>query len=400
MLLHEVKTLASAIQGQVVEMRRHLHAHPELSFQEEQTAAYLSEQLLHWGIKHQKGIGGYGISGLLQSGPHSDPCIALRAEMDALPIEEQNKVPYCSQNKGVMHACGHDVHMAALLGALFILNQLRSEWRGSIRFIFQPGEEQLPGGANFILESGVLELPKPRAIVAQHVFVDLRAGQVGFRSGRYMAASDELFFTLKGKGGHAADPQNTNNPIFAAAALLTALGHLRSELMQLDPPAILSIGTIRAGSATNIVPETAELSGTLRTLDEPARQKVVQRISSLIQQIQGKQHVQIDFFLKKGYPVLYNDERITELCRQAAAAYVGKDRVAELPVRMASEDFAFYLQKIPGCFYRLGVGNPERGIIHGVHTAAFDIDESALEIGSGLLAWITLVLLKYFNHDS
>lgn len=395
-IIREIKVLAAALHDEVTAIRRHLHAHPELSFQEYETAAYVSEQLDKWGIAHQRSVGGTGISGLLTAADAGHPCIALRAELDALPITEQNQTPYSSLRPGVMHACGHDVHTACLLGALYILHQLRHHWSGAIRFIFQPGEEQLPGGATLMIRDGVLANPVPDAIIAQHVFVPLRAGQVGFHPGRYMASSDEWYITVKGKGGHAAEPEATQNPIYAVADLLCRLHDLRRELEQAEIPTILSAGTIHAGTATNIVPDEATISGTLRTLDEHWRREVKNRIRQLVQSFSDEHNIAISCVLEEGYPALMNDSYITGLCRQAAAQYVGQNNVHELPVRMASEDFAYYLQQVPGCFFRLGVGNPEQGIISGVHSATFDIDEAALETGTGLLAWLAISLLHQF----
>ncbi|MCS6916167.1 MAG: M20 family metallopeptidase [Chitinophagales bacterium] len=399
-LLRSIREQASAIAAEVVAIRRHLHAHPELSFEEKATAAFVGACLHRWGIAYQAHVGGHGITGVLKSGDHQWPCVALRAELDALPIEEQNDVPYKSKHPGIMHACGHDVHTAALLGALYILNRLCDQWQGAIRFLFQPGEERLPGGATLMIREGVLAHPVPQAIIAQHVYVPLRAGQAGFCSGRYMASSDEWYITVKGKGGHAADPQTTQNPIYAAATLLCRLDELRQQLHKTEAPVIFSVGTVQGGTATNIVPDQVTVSGTLRTLDEGWRQQVQQQLVEVVQETEQQKHIEISCNIKTGYPVLFNDPVVTGLCRTAAELYLGSSCVVDLPVRMASEDFAFYTQLVPGCFYRLGTGNPERGITSGVHTATFDVDESALETGSGLMAWMACFLLNHFRTSA
>jgi len=392
-MLQKIKSLAHAYRGEIISIRHHLHAHPELSFQEKETAAFISKKLSEWGIEHEKNIGGYGIVGLIKSKTQNakSKVVALRADMDALPITEQNRVDYKSQNPGVMHACGHDVHSSALLGALKILNECRDEFAGTIKFIFQPAEEKLPGGAKKMIEAGVLENPKPNVIIAQHVFAQLKVGTAGFRSGIYMASADEIYITVKGKGGHAAEPKNVINPIFIAAKLLIELEKLSEELSHSSTPTVLNFGKIVGAGATNVIPDEVTLDGTLRTLDENWRFQIHDRLKKLVSDFSSQQqNKEILLRIEVGYPCLVNDENTTSSSRKFAEEFLGKENVKELDIRMASEDFAFYSQKIPACFYRIGTGNPEKGIVSGIHTPTFNIDEDALEIASGTMAFIAL----------
>lgn len=389
-----IQNLSAVISDKLIQIRRHLHKHPELSDQEEQTMLYLSSILHELNIAHSCNVGGYGIVGSINGNNGDGSAILLRADMDALPIEEKNKVDYCSSNKGVMHACGHDVHSTCLLGALMILLQVRDAFSGTVKFVFQPAEEKLPGGAKRMIEAGVLENPRPLAAIALHVFPSLEVGSVGFRTGMYMASCDEIYLTIEGKGGHAAIPAEINNPLYAAAEVLMALEQLAAAYKQSDIPTVLSFGNLQALGATNVVPDVCTLAGTFRTMNEEWRAKCHSEIMQLVEQIAQSRGVFIKCHIEKGYPYLVNDAEVTSIAQSACRDYLGANRVHELDIRMASEDFAYYSQNVPSCFFRLGTGNRAKGITSPVHTATFDIDEDALPIGAGLLAYIAITLLN------
>lgn len=401
--IDKIKDLASKSKDEIIAIRHHLHSHPELSFEETETAKFISQKLSSWNIDHQTGFGGNGIIGLIRGKPYSQnpeggnpkiKCVALRADMDALPIQEKNDVPYKSQNEGVMHACGHDVHSSALLGALKILNELKNDFEGTIKFIFQPGEEKLPGGASVMIRDGVLKNPKPDIIIAQHVYTPLKAGTAGFHKGKYMASSDEIYITVKGKGGHVADPKNVVNPILIAAHLLVEMEKLTIELSRSAIPTVLAFGKIIGNGATNVIPDEVTIDGTLRTMDEGWRKEVYTLLKKLIVDFSLQHKTAVELRIETGYPCLVNDEKVTQSAKNFASEYLGKENIVDLDIRMASEDFAFYSQKIPACFYRIGTGNPGKSITSGVHTPTFNIDENALETGSALMAWLSLSLLK------
>lgn len=390
-----VHALANAFQTDAVAIRRHLHMHPELSFEEHNTAAFIAETLRGWGIAHQTGIAGTGIVALLHGHTPKGRTVALRADMDALPIQEKNNVPYCSQNPGVMHACGHDVHTTCLLTALRILHTLRDQWSGTVKALFQPGEEKLPGGASLMIAAGALNHPRPEAMLGQHVHPPLRAGQVGFREGMFMASSDEIYLTVHGRGGHGALPQDTVDPVAIAAQLLTALQQLVSRQANPATPSVLTFGKIYSdGGATNVIPNAVHLEGTFRTHDEAWRKEALQRLRMLAESVCQGMGAHCTVHIVSGYPALYNHEALTRKARAAAQAYLGAENVVELPIRMTSEDFAYYTHVVPACFYRLGTGNPEKGINSPVHTDAFDVDESALATGGGLMAWLAITELS------
>lgn len=389
-MLENVKSLAREIAPQVQNWRHHLHANPELSFQEFETSAFISSRLKEFGIEHQAGVAGTGVVGIIEGRNPGSKVVALRADMDALPIVEQNEVPYKSTRPGVMHACGHDVHSASLLGASWILNQLKDQFEGSIKLIFQPGEEKIPGGASLLIKEGVLENPTPQSIVGQHVMPLLPAGKIGFREGLYMASADEIYLTIHGKGGHGAMPQYAIDVVAIAAQVITALQQVVSRSADPKIPSVLSFGTVKAEGATNVLPNSIYLEGTFRTMDEDWRARAHQKIRELVEGICASFGARADLEIRKGYPFLYNDPDLTRKMRTAAETYMGKENVVDLDIWMAAEDFSYYTQAMPGCFYRLGTRNEARGIVSGVHTPTFDIDESALETGCGLLAWLAL----------
>lgn len=391
MLKERIRTLAEHIHGEVVEIRRHLHQYPELSFEEKETSGFVARKLESWGIPFRTGFAGYGIVAIIEGREPSAKVLALRADMDALPIQEANEVEYRSKVPGVMHACGHDVHTASLLGAAKILYDLRDSWSGTIKLLFQPGEERLPGGASQMIAQGALKSPEPVGILGQHVEPFLETGMVGFCSGPYMASADEIYITLKGKGGHAAMPQKIVDPILMSAHLLTLLQQIISRNTHPATPAVLSFGKIWSeGGATNIIPNEVKLMGTFRTMDEEWRFQAHEHIRRITNQLAASMGGAADIDIMVGYPPLYNDPTLTGKSKQLAVAYLGADRVVDLPIRMTSEDFAFYSQQIPACFYRLGTGNSQKGIQSAVHTDSFDIDEESLKIGSGLMAWLAV----------
>jgi amidohydrolase len=376
---------AKALLPELIAIRRHLHANPELSFQEEKTAAFISKTLSSWKIKHQTHFAGFGITGILEA-EMPGPVIALRADMDALPIKENNDVPYKSTNDGIMHACGHDVHTSCLLGALRILQKNRNRWRGKVQFVFQPGEEKLPGGASLMIKEGLLDLWKPEAIFGLHVFNPLPVGTAGFCPGNYMASSDELYITVKGKGGHGATPEDTIDPIPITAQLITALQTLVSRSAKPTVPSVLTIGKIRADGATNIIPSEVYMEGTFRTMDESWRVAAHEKIERICHELAGAFGASCDVRIEKGYPCLFNDISLTNNAIEKAKALLGENKVNHLNIRMASEDFAYYSQLVPACFFRLGTGNPEKGITAPVHRNDFDVDEESLAYGAALLA--------------
>lgn len=386
----------------LIDVRRHLHAHPELSFKEVETSRYISTQLIKHRIEHESGIVNTGIVALIKGRNPDKLCVLLRADMDALPITEKNEVPYKSTNEGLMHACGHDVHSTCVLGAAIILNELKDSFEGTIKIIFQPGEELLPGGASLMIKEGILLNPKVDAALALHVFSDLDAGQAGFRSGMYMASTDEVYITIIGKGGHAAMPAEYNNPILIASEVLLELSKEFPNIAAPSEeggrgeaiPTVLAFGKISANGATNVIPEQACIEGTFRTMNEAWRKQSHEKIKEIVNSIAKSKHAKAEVNIISGYPFLVNDERITTLAKNTAISCLGKDNVVELSPRMTAEDFAFISQAVPSCFFRLGTGNKKQGITAGVHTATFNIDENAIETGVTLLAAMAVELSK------
>ena len=386
-LRHRLLDLAATHAPATREDRRHLHAHPELSFEEHNTVAYVADRLRELGIA-SRGVAGTGLVAEVRGG--AGPTVALRADMDALPIQEANDVPYRSTVPGVMHACGHDVHTAALLGAARILRQLQDRLPGTVRLLFQPGEEKLPGGASLMIRDGALRDPAPAGLFGQHVHPPLPAGTVGFRPGIYMASTDELELVIHGRGGHGAMPHQAVDPIVIAAQVVTALQQLVSRESDPTLPVVLTFGKINSdGGATNVIPNAVRLEGTLRTLNEEWRREMHDRIRRTVTGIAVALGGSAEVLVRHGYPFLKNDEALTEWARDAAIRLLGRDQVVDLPIRMTGEDFAFYTHHVPACFYRLGVGSPAP-----VHTDTFDVDEACLATGSGLLAWLAINRLQ------
>ncbi len=371
-------------------VRRHLHKHPELSFKEFKTAEFIANSLKEMGIPFEAGIAGTGIVAMIEGKDPTSRMIALRADMDALPILERNQVPYTSVNEGVMHACGHDVHSACLIGAAKILFELRHEFTGSIRLIFQPGEEKLPGGASLMIKEGVLENPRPSGIIGQHVFPELTAGKVGFRSGPYMASADELYIKIIGKGGHGAMPHKNIDPILIGSHLVVALQQIVSRVGNATIPSVLSIGKFIADGATNVIPSEAYLEGTFRTFNEEWRAEAHAKMKAMAEELVSSMGGQCEFEIRRGYPFLVNDPLLTSSSKDAAIEYLGAENVVDLDLRMTAEDFSYYSQVVPACFYRLGTAGAHGEFNNGVHHPEFDINEKALTTGSGLMAYLAI----------
>lgn len=393
-IIAAVKELSEKYYDEVLEIRRHLHSHPELSFNEYETANFIEEQLRKIGITDFERKAKTGITFMIHGKEDNGKIVAMRADIDALPIKEANDVPYKSKNEGVMHACGHDVHTSSLLGAVKILHDLRDQFAGSVKVIFQPGEEKLPGGASIMIDEGVLENPAPTRILGQHVMPFIESGKVGFRKGMYMASADEIYFTVKGKGGHAAMPEDLIDPVLITSHIIVALQQIVSRNCSPKIPSVLSFGKVTANGATNVIPNEVHVEGTFRTYDEEWRADAHVRMKKMAEGIAESMGASIDFEVQKGYPHLKNNPEYTEMNIEAAKAYLGEENVQEIDLWLAGEDFAFYSHHVDACFYRLGTRNESKGITSGVHTPTFDIDEPSLKIGMGLFAWLTIAELN------
>jgi amidohydrolase len=389
----QIKKIASLKAAELNDIRKHIHRNPELSFEEYNTSAFIKNLLSKSGIPYTENWVKTGIIARIK-GARPGRIIALRAELDALPIQELSSHDYVSQIGGKMHACGHDVHMTCLLGAAMIVNQLKDELQGELLLVFQPGEEKLPGGASLMLKEGIFDEVKPEFIMAQHVFPDLEAGKVGICSGQYMASADEIYISIKGKGGHGALPHLCVDTVLIASHVIVALQSLVSRSSDPLIPSVLTIGRINTvGGATNIIPDEVKLEGTFRTMNENWREKAHQLIKKIIDDTCLSFGATAEVDIKVGYPCLHNDEALAKSMKYKMKEYLGEDNVLDLPKRMTSEDFAYFSQVMPSLFYRLGVRNEAKNIIHGVHTPYFDADEKALEVGAGLMAYLVL------SHD-
>jgi len=386
-MIEKIKALARQYSPEFIEIRHHLHSNPELSYQEFKTSAFVQDKLKDFGIPFEVKAT-TGVVGLIKGKNPGNRIIAIRADMDALPIKEENNIPYKSKNEGVMHACGHDVHTSCLLGAAKILNELKDEWEGTVKLIFQPGEEKNPGGASFMIKDGVLDNPKPSAIFAMHVHPGLDVGKLSFRSGKVMASADELYFTIKGNGGHAASPQSAVDPILISSHLIVALQQLISRNNNPFNPSVLSITAFNGGTTTNVIPDEVKLMGTFRAMNEEWRFKAHELIRKLSTELVHSMGGQVDLHIDVGYPSVFNNETLNQTARKKAEEYFGANNIEETELRMGSEDFGYYAQQIPACFYRLGVMNKEKGVTSGVHTPTFNIDENAIEIGIGMMTWL------------
>lgn len=386
MVLQQIKDLAKQYKEEFIAVRRHLHAHPELSYQEWETSKFVQEKLNFFKIPYSVKAG-TGVVGIIEGKNPTSRIVALRGDMDALPILEQNDVLYKSRNEGVMHACGHDVHTTCLLGAAKILAETKEAWEGTVKLIFQPGEEKNPGGASLLIKENVLENPAPECIYALHVNPQLEVGNLSFRGGKVMASADEIYITVKGKGGHAAAPHLAADTILIASHLVVSLQQIISRANNPFQPSVLSITSFQGGFTTNVIPTEVKLMGTFRAMDETWRAKahdlIKKQTAELVHAMGGEADVHIDV----GYPTVYNNEALNNYSKELAAQYMGSENVLETEMRMGAEDFGYYSQRIPGCFFRLGTANALKGITSGVHTPHFDIDESAIEIGMGMMAY-------------
>ena len=389
MLQEEIKELAKQIHSETVQNRRHLHANPELSFEEFDTSTFIKKKLDELGISWQS-MANTGVIGLIKGNLPSDKVIALRADMDALPIQEVEGRSYGSTKPGVMHACGHDVHTSSLLGTAKILSHLKDKFGGTIKLIFQPGEEKLPGGASLLIKEGVLLNPIPEAVIGQHVMPLIEKGKIGFRSGKYMASSDELYARVIGKGGHGAQPQENVDPIVITAHIITALQQIVSRIGDPKIPSVLSFGKIIAEGATNVIPNEVRLEGTFRTFNEEWRKEAHAHMKKMAEGMAESMGARCEFEIRNGYPFLVNEEKLTSSVRSFAEDFLGKENVVDLDLWLAAEDFAYYSQQADACFYRLGTRNEEQGITSAVHTPSFDIDEDALQLSTGLMAYISI----------
>ena len=393
-LVEHLKQLADQYEQELVANRHHLHAHPELSFEEYETAAFIQKQLKAYGIPFKAEVAGTGIVALIEGKNPDKKVVALRGDMDALPITEQNEVPYRSKSQGVMHACGHDVHTTSLLGAARLLNEIKDSFEGTIKLLFQPGEERIPGGASLMIKDGALKNPAPTAIIGQHVMPQIPVGKVGFREGMYMASADEIYFTVKGKGGHGAMPEMNIDPVLITSHIIVALQQIVSRHASPKVPSVLSFGKVIANGATNVIPDEVKVEGTFRTMNEEWRALAHQKIKKMAESIAEGMGGHCEMEIRKGYPYLENHPELTRLCREAAVEYLGEENVVDLDLWMAAEDFSYYSHEVDACFYRLGVRNEEKGITSSVHTPTFNIDEGALKIGAGLLAWTAVKSLQ------
>ena len=389
-LLEKIKRLSEEYSEQVIESRRHLHANPELSYQEYNTAKFVAGQLRSFGVNVVEGIATTGLLAEIRGKNPEKKSIALRADMDALPISEANDVPYRSQVPGVMHACGHDVHTASLLGTARILNSVKDQFEGTVRLLFQPGEEKNPGGASYMIRDGALNNPQPSGIIGQHVFPLLPVGKVGFREGMYMASCDEIYLKVIGKGGHAAAPDLAIDPILMASHIIIALQQVISRNASPKQPTVLSFGNIIGKGATNIIPSEVNIAGTFRAMNEEWRASALQKIRKMAESIAEGMGGRCEVEISKGYPYLENNPDLTRRIRSAAEAYVGRENVVDIDITLGAEDFSYYSQVIPASFYRLGTSNPAKGITSYVHTPTFNVDEESLKIGPGLMAWMAI----------
>lgn len=386
MLQQKIKDLAKQYAPEFIEVRHHLHANPELSYQEFETSKFVQQKLTEYNIPFEVKAT-TGVVGIIKGKNPDTRIVALRGDMDALPIQEENDVPYKSTKPGIMHACGHDVHTTCLLGAAKILSETKAEWEGTVKLIFQPGEEKNPGGASLLINEGVLDNPKPQCIFGLHVNPQLEVGKLSFRDGKVMASADEIYITIKGKGGHAAAPHWTVDTILVASHLVVALQQIISRNNSPFSPSVLSITAFNGGFTTNVIPTEVKLMGTFRAMDEEWRFKAHELIRRTTENLVEAMGAEVDLHIDIGYPTVYNHEGLHAEAKRLAEDFMGNEHVEETEVRMGAEDFGFYSQQTPGSFFRLGTANKEKGITHGVHTPLFDIDERAIEIGMGIMAW-------------
>lgn len=393
-LKEKIKQLSEKYYQEVVSVRRYLHTIPEIGFEEFKTSGYIIGKLREYRIPYQMCVANTGIVATIHGKNSNKKTIALRADMDALPINEANEIPFKSKREGFMHACGHDVHMSCLLGAARILSELKNEFEGTIKLFFQPSEEKFPGGALAMIDEGVMENPKVENVFGQHVLPQLEVGKIGLKPGKYMASTDELYLTVKGKGGHAATPELYINPLNIASAIILELQKEFENKKPQDTPSVLAFGRIIGEGKTNIIPDVVKLEGTIRTFDEKWRNKAHGIIRKTSAAVAKKMKGGCEVHIAKGYPTLVNDEKLTEKTKKLAIDFLGKKNVVDLEMRMTAEDFAYFAQKVPSVFYRLGVRNEKEKNISNLHTSTFNVDESCMITGTGLMVWLAVNQLE------
>jgi amidohydrolase len=389
MLRDKIKHLSAEMLSHTISVRRHLHQHPELSFQEHATSAFIKAQLDDIGIPWRP-IAGTGVIGVIEGQDPASNAVALRADIDALPIHELNTVDYASKNSGVMHACGHDFHTSSLIGTAKILYHCRNEFKGTVKLLFQPGEEVLPGGATLMIKEGALLNPSPAAIIGQHAMPRIPVGKIGIRSGKHMASMDSIVLRIIGKGGHGAEPHNVIDPVLIAAHVIIALQQIVSRMASPKEPTVLSFGKVIANGAINVIPDEVRMEGTFRAMNEQWRDRALGLITNMAEKVTSAMGGVSEIHIQRGYPFLVNEERLTNNVRNDAMDYLGAENVLEEDIWMAAEDFAYYSHVTDSCFYLCGVGNTEKGITSSLHSPTFNIDEDALAISTGLMAYIAL----------
>ena len=388
-LINEIKRLADDRYDEMVQCRRHLHANPEISFQEYQTAAFIKSRLDSMGVPW-KAVTETGIVAMIRGDKNENKVIALRADMDALPITEENSVSYASGNAGLMHACGHDVHTTSLLGTAGILQSLKRNFGGTLKLIFQPAEEKLPGGASLMIKEGVLNNPAPAGVIGQHVMPFIEQGKIGLRKGKMMASMDEIYVTISGKGGHGAQPHKNIDPVSIASQIIVALQQIVSRSADPTIPSVLSFGKFIGNGSVNVIPDQVYMEGTFRTMDESWRSAAHIKMKKIAEGIAESFGATCEFRIIKGYPFLVNEPRLTAEVTRSAEEYLGKENVIEADRWMAAEDFAYYSQQTDACFYLFGTGNKEKGFTSSLHTSTFNIDEACLPLSAGLMAYVAL----------
>ncbi len=393
-LITTIRNLSLKYHKEIVSVRRHLHANPELSLEEYYTSEFIASKLKEYKIPFKRGIAKTGIVAIIEGKNPSKKVVALRADMDALPITEKNDVEYKSRKEGVMHACGHDIHVASLLGTAKILKELANQFEGTVKLIFQPSEERYPGGAIMMIKEGVLKDPAPQSILAQHVLPSIEAGKIGMKSDKYMASTDEIFIIVKGKGGHAATPELNINPIPIASTIILELHKAIEKENKKKIPTVIAFGKVVANGKNNIIPDDVFIEGTFRTYNEEWREAAHKKITETAKSIAKTMKGNCEVIINRGYPFLVNDKNLTKKAFKYAVEYLGKENVVNLDLRMTAEDFAYFAQKIPGCLYRLGIKNEAKGIVSNLHTPTFDADEKCLETGMGLMAWMAVNELR------
>ena len=391
LLKDKIQQLSMQYFDDTIALRRNFHQYPELSGEEFGTATFIVNTLKNYGIESETYLNNTAVVALIEGNePHSG-VIALRADMDALPVEENNNLPFRSQHAGIMHACGHDVHIASLLTTARILQELKTEWNGSVKLIFQPSEEKFPGGAIQLIEAGVLNNPKVDKMLGMHVSPEIETGKIGMKSGSYMASTDEIYITVIGKGGHAAIPDMFVNPLLIASKILIKLESFCQDYAPKDTKSVLTFGRIVGNGKTNIVPDKVFLEGTLRTFDEQFRAKAHSLILEIASDLATKMGGRAEVLIDGGYPTLINDEQLTEKTFSIAQDLLEKNNVLSLDCRMTAEDFAYYSRRVPSVFYRLGTGGD--GYNANLHSPDFLANEDAMQLSPAVMAYLAVSLL-------